>query len=181
MTVTTADPAVETPGFTVKDFVDAAQLKKDLAFSPNDLSTPMMQQSSLFAHYGVLHADAQRQVDTVKLLLENTEATVYKIIRDKFVTDGDKFTETLLEKSVARHARVIQMKKALNQAKRVESITKIAVEGFRHRRDMLIQQGLISREEMKGDLRIAERNAHADAQDAQKNAALDRLAKRNEA
>jgi hypothetical protein len=172
---TTADPAVETPGFHVKNFIDAATLKSDLAFSPNDLTTPMIEQASMFAHYGVLHADAQKQVDTVKLLLENTEAAVYKIIRDKMATDGEKFTEALLEKSVARHARVISMKKALNQAKRVETTCKMAVEAFRHRRDMLVQQGLISREEMKGEVRIAERNAAQDALEAQKQGALDRI------
>ncbi|MDE4297050.1 hypothetical protein PXK56_17835 [Phaeobacter gallaeciensis] len=178
---TTADPAVESPGYSVKDFIDAAQLKKDMSFSPNDIDTAMMEQASMFTHYGMLHADAMRQVDTIKLLLENTEAAVYKLIRDKMVEDGDKFTEALLEKSVARHTRVIQMKKALNQAKRIESIGKIAVEGFRHRRDMLIQQGVKMREEMKGELRVAERNAHADAMDAQKQSVLDRVATRNAA
>lgn len=179
MTVTTADPAVEAPGFNVKDFIDAFQLKKDMSFSPNDIDTAMMEQASMFTHYGVLHADAMRQVDTVKLLLENTEAAVYKVIRDKFVTDGDKFTETLLEKMVSRHSRVIQMKKALNQAKRVESVGKIAVEGFRHRRDMLIQQGVKMREEMKGELRVAERSARDDAMAAQKEAVLNRVAARS--
>jgi hypothetical protein len=147
---TTADPAVEAPGFNVKNFVNAAQLKRDMAFSPNDIDTAMMEQASMFAHYGILHADALRQVDTVKLLLENTEAAVYKLMRDKAASDGEKVTETMLEKSIARHPRVISMKKALNQAKRVESIGKIAVEGFRHRRDMLVQQGVKLREEMKG-------------------------------
>lgn len=180
-TPNTADPAVETPGYSVKDFVDAAQLKRDMSFSPNDIDTAMMEQASMFTHYGILHADALRQVDTVKLLLENTEAAVYKVIRDKMVSEGEKFTETLLEKMVARHPRVISMKKALNQAKRVESIGKIAVEGFRHRRDMLIQQGVKMREEMKGELRIAERTAHNDAMEAQKNSVLDRVQKRNAA
>lgn len=172
---TTADAATKTPGYTVQDFIDANHLKRDMAFSPNDLTTAMMEQSSLFAHYGVLAARASSQVDTVKLLLENTEAAIYKMTRDDMVSKGEKFTETLLEKLISRHSRVISMKKALNQAKRVESIGKTAVEGFRHRRDMLVQQGLISREEMKGDLRIAERNARQDAIDAQKESALSRI------
>jgi hypothetical protein len=40
---------------------------------------------------------------------------------------------------------------------------------------MLVQQGLISREEMKGEVRIAERNAAQDALEAQKQGALDRI------
>lgn len=171
---TISEQAVETPGFTVKDFVDAAQLRKDMSFSPNDIDTAMMEQASLFTHYGILHADALRQVDTVKLLLENTEAAVYKMIRDKMADEGEKFTESLLEKTVSRHQRVIKMKRALNQAKRVEAIGKTAVEGFRHRRDMLIQQGVKMREEMKGELRVVARSAQQDAMDAQKASVLER-------
>lgn len=173
----TGDAGTIPMGFEVKNFIDADEMRKDMAFSPNDIDTAMMQQASLFAHYGVLHADALRQVDTIKLLLENTEAAVYKLLRDKMASKGEKFTETLLEKLVSRHDRVVAMKKALNQAKRVEAIGKTAVEGFRHRRDMLIQQGVKMREELKGELRIAERTARDDAVEAQKAAVLERLQK----
>lgn len=175
---TTGDSATQTPGYSVKDFIDAAQLKKDMSFSPNDIDTAMIEQASMFAHYGMLHADAQRQVNTVKLLLESTEAAVYKMTRDKMDAAGEKFTEPLLEKLVMRHARVVALKKALNAAVRVESMGKIAVEGFRQRKDMLIQQGVKMREEMKGELRIAERSAHTDALEEQKRSVLDRLANR---
>jgi hypothetical protein len=174
MTETTADPATRTPGYTIHDFVDAKQLKTDLAFSNNDLTTAMMQQASLFSHYGILAAKASRQVDVVKLLLENTEAAVYKLLRDEAAVNGEKVTETLLEKMVSRHARVIAMKKSLNEAKRVESTAKIAVESFRHRRDMLVQMGLISREEMKGDLSIRARTAAEEAREASTQAVLAR-------
>jgi len=178
-TPSTADPAKEITNYPVKDFIDAEQLKRDLAYSDNDLDSAMMQQASLFSHYGILAADAARQVDVIKMLLESTEAAVYKLERDKAAADGEKVTEALLDKRIARHSRVISMKKALNEAKRIEAVGKIAVESFRHRRDMLVQKGLISREEMKGELRIAERNARTDALDAQKDRALASLARRN--
>lgn len=177
---TTADPVKEMSTYNVVDFIDAAQLRRDLAFSPVDLTSAMIDQSSMFAHYGVLAAQASRQVDVVKLLLENTEAVVYKLIRDDMATKGEKVTEALLEKLVARHPRVISMKKALNEAKRVEAIGKTAVEAFRHRRDMLVQQGLISREEMKGEIRIAEKNARDDAIQNQRDAVLARIQQRNQ-
>lgn len=162
-------------GYNVKDFIDADQLRKDMAYTTNDLTTAMMEQSSLFAHYGVLFAQASRQVDAVKMLLESTEAAVYRVIRTKMEADGKKPTEAFLEKSVTQHPRVVSMKRALAEAKQVESICKTAVEGFRHRRDMLIQQGLLHREEMKGDARIAERNARDDAYKAQSGRMLDRM------
>ena len=166
-TPTTGDPATVETAYKVHDFINTTELKRDLTFSNNDLTSAMMQQASLFAHYGVILSKASRQVDVVKLLLENTEAAVYKILRNKAVEDGEKVTETLLEKSVSRHPRVIGMKKALNEARRIESDCKIAVESFRHRRDMLVQMGLISREEMKGEMSIRVKSAHEEARDAQ--------------
>lgn len=160
--------------YEVKDFIDAAQLKRDLEFSPNDLTGAMMAQASLFAHYGVLAANASRQVDVVEMLLENTEAAVYKKVRDEFNLRAEKFTEALLEKTVMRDQRVRSMKSALNEAKRVEALGKTAVEAFRHRRDMLIQHGLISREEMKGELYIRGRSAASEVEDAKKESFLNR-------
>lgn len=175
---TTADPAVvEATTYKVKSFVDASQLKSDLAYSNNNLSDAMMRQSSLFSHYGVALAEASRQTDVVKMLLENTEAAVYQMIRNKKAAASEKVTEAQLEKLVARHPRVIAMKKSLAEAKRVEAITKTAVEAFRHRRDMLIQEGLISREEMKGALTIRERQVHQEAQQNQREDVMARIRK----
>lgn len=169
------NPAHEPVGYTVKTFIDADELRRDIAYSTTDLTSAMQKQGSLLVHYGRLHAEASHQVDVVKMLLESTEATYYKVIRDEFNKSGEKFTETLLEKMISRTPKVVQMKKALISAKRIEAMCKTAVEGFRHRRDMLVQQGLLSREEMKGELYIAERNAKNDAAEAQKQSALERI------
>jgi hypothetical protein len=178
-TPTTADAAKEPTTYQVRDFIDAKQLRQDLAYSPNNLTDAMINQASLFSYYGVLAADAAKQVDVVKMLLENTEAAVSQIVRDEAASAGEKVTEGGVATKIARHPRVISMKKALNEAKRVEAIGKTAVESFRHRRDMLVQLGLISREEMKGELSIREKSAREEAVEQQKETALARLAKRN--
>jgi hypothetical protein len=178
-TPTTADAAKEQTSYQVRDFIDAAQLKRDLAFSPNNLTDAMISQASMFSYYGVLAADAAKQVDVVKMLLENTEAAVSQIVRNEAATAGEKITEGAIATRIARHPRVVGMKKALNDAKRVEAIGKTAVESFRHRRDMLVQLGLISREEMKGELSIREKSAREDAVEQSKQSTLDRLARRN--
>jgi hypothetical protein len=136
----------------VRNYIDSAQLKEDLSYSLTDLSGAQSRQAQLFVHYGTLAAKAARQVDNIKLLLENTEAAVYRVLRDRMVQAGEKVTEALLDKNVSRHERVIGVKKALNEAKQIEAIAKIAVEGFRHRKDMLVQHGATEREEMKGEL-----------------------------
>lgn len=146
----------------VKALVDADQLKRDLSYSVADLSSAMADQASLFVHYGVLAAQAAKQVDSIKLALENAEARIYRLLRDEAAEKAVKLTEAQLEKGVASHQRVIAFKKALNEAKQVEAVAKIAIEAFRQRRDMLIQQGATERQEREGDLRIQRREA-ADA------------------
>lgn len=142
----------------VKDFIDANQLRKDMAFSDVDLDSAFMNQASLFAHYGSLHADAAYQVDAFKMALETTESSVYKILRDDFAKRAEKPTEAFLEKLVASHERVKAMKMAYNKAKRVEAICKSAVDSFRHRRDMLIQAGFAARVERQGEMRLMEKS-----------------------
>lgn len=147
------------PTIKVVQYIDPIQLKKDLAYSNVDLSSAMVEQAAQFASYGVLASQSSMQVDKMKMLLENTEAEVSRRERDKKALAGEKITEPALAAIVTRHPRVVAAKKALNEAKQIESIGKIAVESFRHRRDMLVQQGLISREERKGELSIALKNA----------------------
>lgn len=154
--------------FKVRNFIDPAELKKDMSYSLADLSTAMMQQGALFVHYGVLASQSSKQVDDVKMLMEVTEGKIYRKLRDEAVAEGTKVTEAQLEKAVQVHAKVVEMRRALNEARQIEGNAKIAVEGFRHRRDMLVQHGLISREEMKGEVSIARRAAAADEAEAQK-------------
>jgi hypothetical protein len=143
----------------VKTFIDPAQLRKDISFSTADLSTAMVQQASLAVHYGVLLAQATRQVHSLELALEVAEAKVYRKLREEAATSGAKITEAQLEKQVAIHETVIKLKRAVAEAQQVEAVGKTAVEAFRQRRDMLIQQGLITREDMRGNLSIAEKRA----------------------
>lgn len=144
--------------YKVKNYVDTSQLKIDLAFSPNSLTDAMMTQSSLFAHYGVQYAYASKQTNDLELLLEASEATVYRRERDDAISKGEKPTDANLKQIVSRTPGINQLKKALNEARQVEAIAKVAMESFKQRRDMLVQQGLLSREEMKGDISIREKS-----------------------
>jgi len=161
----------------VVQYIDPVQLKKDLSYSNADLSSAMMEQAATFANYGVLAAQAGMQVDKMKMLLENTEAEVARRERDKKALAGQKSTESQISEIVTRHPRVIEARKALNEAKQIESVAKIAVEAFRHRRDMLVQQGLINREELKGELSVALKNA----KEEETRATQDRLLARRQA
>jgi len=160
---------------SVKQFVDGKQLKEDVSFSDADLSSAMMEQASMFAHYGVLAAQAARQVDQMKTRLEIAESAVYRSLRDDLTAKGEKFTEGSLGAAVALHPEIRRHKMAVNEAKQIEQSAKIAVEAFRHRRDMLIQMGLISREEMKGELVVRKKQVVQDADQDVRDQVMQRL------
>lgn len=174
----TASPAPKASRkYTVRNYIDAGKLKSDLSFSPATISDAMIQQASLFAHYGVLAAQASKQTNDIEMVLEATEAAVYRRERDNAVNRGEKPTEGNLKQLVERNKNIIALKKALNEARQVEATAKVATEAMRHRRDMLVQQGLLQREEMKGELTIRERNVRDSIHEDQRNAVLE--ARRN--
>lgn len=164
----------------VTNYIDSGSLKTDLAYSSSDLTSAMMTQASLFAHYGVLLAQSAAQVDKFKMLLETAEARVYRQIRDAADLAGKKVTEPLINSEVANNLKILQIKKALNEAKQIESLAKTAVEAFRHRRDMLVQHGLIEREEMKGSLSIATKRANEEQMAGAKERVLNRMQQRRD-
>lgn len=149
--------ASEDDKIAIKQLIDTDQLRKDMAYSLADLSTAMQDQSALFVHYGVLVAKASRQVDDLKMVLEATEAAVYRKLREDALKTAEKVTEAQLDKGIIAHPKVVALKRALNEAKQIEATAKTAAEGFRHRRDMLIQAGMLAREEMKGEVSISRR------------------------
>jgi hypothetical protein len=159
----------------VVNYFDDPQVKTDIGYSLVDISGAQASQAQLFVHYGQLSAKAARQADNVKLLLDNTEAAVYRSLRDQMVKNGEKFTETLLDKMVTRHERVIAVKRALNEAKQIEAVGKIVVEGFRQRKDMLVQHGATEREEMKGELVTKLRSSREEDLNSLKDGYLNRV------
>lgn len=139
---------------TVRTFLDPATLRRDVSYSLAGLSTAMSEQASLLIEYGRHQAAASRQVDDFELLLETTEAKLFRTYRQAAIDNGEKVVVSDLEKQVTCDSRVVAVKKALNEARQIEATCKTAVEAFRHRRDMLVQSGATEREELKGDLRM---------------------------
>ena len=140
----------------VQKLLDVNQLKKDVAFSDTDLTTPMMQQAALYAHYARISAEATHQLDNFKMYLELQESKIDKEIRDAAVEAGEKFSEKKILSMITTDKRYIKMVKKVNESKMIASIAKESLESLKHRRDMLVQIGVTSREEMKGEMRIQE-------------------------
>jgi hypothetical protein len=169
----------------VRRLIEPSELQRDVAFSTTNLDDAMMTQASMAVHYGQVAAAAQKQLDDLKLVLEITEAKVDRHIRDEVAAEAvddtgkKKLTETQIAKSISLHPQVIAVKKAINEAKQIESEAKTAVEAFRQRRDMLVQIGAGDRLERQGELTFRKREAaEAERVDtiARLNAKLNRVA-----
>jgi hypothetical protein len=137
---------------TVTNFIDKAQLTLDMRYSLVDLSDAMIRQSSLLVHYGVLQAQASKQVDDVAMLRDVAESKIYRKLRDAAAVAGVKLTEMQLEMELKSDPTIVSFKRALNEAKQIEAIAKIAVKGFMDRKDMLVQHGAMARKEMDGEI-----------------------------
>jgi hypothetical protein len=133
---------------------DAEQFMKDVSINDADLSGAILTHASLFAHYAVMDAQAQHQVDKLKLALDVRSARADKKVREGMANSGIKVTESGVEQEIKRSAEYLAAVTALNAAKEVAAMTHTALDAFRQRRDMLIQLGVAAREEMKGEVRV---------------------------
>jgi hypothetical protein len=164
---------------TVNKLIDLEQLKKDVRWNPADLTNAMVDQASLATHYGVITARASRQLDDLELMLEVYEAKVDRKVRDDHAGGASadkKLTEAQISKMVALDPKVVALKKAINEARQIEASAKTAMEAFKQRRDMLVQAGLLSREEMKGEVSINRRNEAEAARDEARKAQIRKIA-----
>jgi hypothetical protein len=147
----------------IKTLIDPDKAKADVRVNPIDLDNAFIEQASMYEHYGRLAAQAEKQVADLDLLLEVKISQVAKAMRDAPVEAGKKKpSETQLDKDVLLHPQVIQLRRAINEAKMIHSIAKTTLKALEQRRDMLVGLGAKDREVMKGELRVtARREAEA--------------------
>jgi hypothetical protein len=138
----------------LKTLIDAEQLKADLQFSDVDMNSAFMAQASLFAHYAVISAQANKQVDDIKMMLEVKEALVSQKLRDEATAAGEKVVETKIASQLHTKKEIVELRKTLNEAKLIADLARSSLEAFRHKRDCMIQVGVAVREELKGEARV---------------------------
>lgn len=142
-------------GISVREFVTADMLKADTSIHPAEIQNAFLEQASRAAHYGVLQAKADKQVDDLELLLEVTISQVAKKLRDAPIAEGAKKpSEAQLDKDVMLHPNVVAVRRAINEAKQIAKIAKTGTIAFEQRKDMLVQLGAHERKERDGELRL---------------------------
>lgn len=145
----------------VRIFVTPSQIKREVAFSDNNLSGAMMEQASLYSYYGAIVAQAQRQVDGFENELAVKKATVANALRDRAAALGTKTTEAAIADRVICDPEVQQITKWLIDARTVHELIRQTCEAFKQRRDMLVQVGKRQLEELEGQLRLGVKDPSA--------------------
>lgn len=139
----------------IKPIIDADRLKTDLNINPNDLQTGFMTQAGLFSWYAEKAAQAARQADRAKQRRDIIYAKLAQKIRTQAAEAGVKVTEAAIEEQVRISNEYVNACTQYYDAQMIEKLAESAVEAFRQRRDMLVQLGAMSREELKGQLRMS--------------------------
>lgn len=145
--------------------LDEDQLLADLLCSAETLSEDMIKQAPKFYYYGVLLSIASRNVDIAKRNLDVVEARVDTKIRESRddLAAGKKLTENQITARITVNSEVMEARDLHIKCKHLEKVLTAVVEALRHRKDMLIQMGLLTREEMKGELSIRSKEIQANA------------------
>lgn len=149
-----APKAPEPTASGLKVFVDVDQLKKDLQVNPNDLDDAVISQAPMFVHYAQQAAQARRQWEKSKLAAEVTESQLDSAWRKKFLEDGTKITEKVVENAVKSDPRYIKAHTQVIEARALYDIANDAREAYMQRKDMIVQVSVDRRRERDGQLRI---------------------------
>jgi len=143
--------------------VDAKQIVKDTTINPVDLDNEMLVQAGLFSNYAASTAKAELAMDNLKLKRDIVHAQVDKEVRDAAADEGRKVTEKLIDAEVSTDIRVVKVIRRHNELKAEFNTLKGVLEALKQKRDMLVQLGINSREEWKGEVRVKEAEAGAAA------------------
>lgn len=118
---------------------------EDLEIDSTDLQAEFKKLPRTIHAYCEQKADAEREYDRLKFLLEEVRAKVYKDLRGS----GVKHTEKSLEAELDCHPDVLAVQDMMLTAKRELATWIGGVESLRAKKDCLIQLGADARAENK--------------------------------
>lgn len=147
---------------TVDPLIDPTKAASDCSIDDTNLNAEFVRQPGLIYHYVSQQARAERQHSELKLRLEATEAQVATNVRKQALADGEKLTADMVKERVRLHPTVVKIEQQLIAAREVEAVCKAIVEGIRHKRDMLVIRGHMSRDEMRANIEVRDSLASQD-------------------
>lgn len=131
--------------------------QEELKIARETIDQDMIEQSSLYAWYGVLAAMLDNVAGRKKLDLAVLEAELYdeykkKELMKRQAGTGERVTDKALDSLVKQDKGYIGAVLELLEAKKNKGIFDAITRAFEHRREMLINLGAKYRKEMDGDI-----------------------------
>ena len=136
--------------------IDVEQFGKDMQITTSNLSNCLMKQAGLKAYYNSIAAKAEAMASKGKISLELLEAQLSDAYRKKFIDEGVKVTEKMIEAAIKKDKKYNDAANRLVDLKSRAEIAKGCSFAVSERKDMLIQLSANTRQEMadKADMRV---------------------------
>lgn len=152
----------------------ANNLAEDLQIHEDNLNADFCDQPAKFAWYAVLSAKAKHEASLAKFELDKMEEYIKKTligeldaeVRHNLEFEGEKITESKVEKAIYKHSKYKEQVEKLNELKlewldknHTAVLLEFAKEAMMQRKDMLISIGANLRAQMENtDLSIRKEN-----------------------
>jgi hypothetical protein len=146
----------------LKRFIDAEQMKLDVAINPVDLDNAMMEHASLYVHYASNTVNARRQYERIKNAVEILEATLDAEYRQQFIDEGKKATEAMITNAIKADKRWSSAQSKEIEAQSIWKLCEVAESALIQRKDLILEVARDRRKEREGQLRVLEESAMRD-------------------
>lgn len=143
----------------VQTFIDAEKAAADVSIhETGGIVDPaeFLRQPGLVYYYVASAARAERQLSTLKLREDLAEAEAKSKAANDLVAEGGKATVDAVKVRAASDRNFIAAQAAVIKAKEVLDTIRAVTEGLRHKKDMLVMRGHMSRDEIKAKLSVEE-------------------------
>ena len=135
-------------------FIDADQVKRDVAFDPANLTEVMSKQPAMFLHYSLLSVRCRSQLDRMKQQLELVENILDHEHRTRLKEDNPKVTEAQIRAAVVTDRRWRSASLRLIDAKSQHGFAEAVERSFEHRREMIKTIASQQQAEREGPMRV---------------------------
>jgi len=122
---------------------------EDVTINGADLDGELMRQTASFVFVAECYVEAEAEFERYKLRVKQLTAAIDERIRLEAAKAATKTTEASIQKEIERHPDFVKaMEHQINLSRRMNSL-KFLTQGWRDRKDLLIELCRKSRDELK--------------------------------
>lgn len=143
-----------TAKFNLPNGLEEVDFMADMKIDQGNLNAEIVEQASKYVWYATLASLAENMWEESKLNLEVTVAVLDKAIRQKALDDKVKLTESQIDNMMKGMKEWQEAKKTVLDWKKQTNIMNNIVQGWEHRKSMLVSLSLIAKRGLEDDIEI---------------------------